>query len=323
MNNKKYQVFISSTYEDLKDERAAVMQRIIDYGHIPVGMELFPSNDKDPLKYIKKVIDQADYYVLIISGRYGSTDDDGISYTEKEFHYARKKNIPIFIFFNERLDCLPATKLDTNLEQREKLQRFKERLEKTYKPLYWQTTLDLTGQVFVQLSKAITYDMRPVWKKLHPYHDEELKKQITQLTSDKNLLLRLNDKYLKELQKYTKLQTFHLANDSLQIKGTLEHPNGKKVPNWEMQTTWHKLFLLWAPRIISWKDSATAIEELNTAIIGSTNPNLRFSIHEYIFHAIKFKLFSCGMLEINTFTDLLRISEDGEQYLREYIDVNM
>lgn len=323
MYNRKYQVFISSTYEDLKDERAAVMQRIIDYGHIPLGMELFPTNDRDPLKYIKKVIDQADYYILIIGGRYGSTDNTNVSYTEQEFHYARKKNIPIFIFCHDKISILPAAKQEASFEQRKKLQRFKERLEKTYKLIYWQMTLDLAGQVFVQLSKAITYDMRPVLKKLHPYHDEELKKQISQLTLDKNLLLRLNDKYLKKLQKYTKLKIFHLANDPLQIKGTLEYPNGKKVNNWEMQTTWHKLFLIWAPRLISWKDSSSAIHELNTAILGSTKPDLRFSVHEYIFHAIKFKLFSCGMLEVNTFTDMLKISEEGEQYLREHLKVNI
>ncbi len=38
---KKYQIFISSTYEDLKDERRKVRDAILEAMHFPVGMELF------------------------------------------------------------------------------------------------------------------------------------------------------------------------------------------------------------------------------------------------------------------------------------------
>lgn len=39
--NKKYQVFVSSTYEDLKNERQEIVEAILDAGHIPAGMEIF------------------------------------------------------------------------------------------------------------------------------------------------------------------------------------------------------------------------------------------------------------------------------------------
>ena len=86
--DKKYQVFISSTYEDLKSERKAVEETIIRAGDIPVGMEAFPAVDSEQFEFIKTVIRSCDYYVLIIAGRYGSLADDGLSYTEKEFRYA-------------------------------------------------------------------------------------------------------------------------------------------------------------------------------------------------------------------------------------------
>ena len=82
---KKYQVFISSTYEDLKDERAAVTQCLLDNNCIPVGMEQFPSSNMSQMDYIKKMLDDCDYYILIVGGRYGSLDDDGVGYTEKEY----------------------------------------------------------------------------------------------------------------------------------------------------------------------------------------------------------------------------------------------
>jgi Domain of unknown function (DUF4062) len=38
--NVKYQIFVSSTYEDLKDERAEVIKACLNMGHIPIGMEM-------------------------------------------------------------------------------------------------------------------------------------------------------------------------------------------------------------------------------------------------------------------------------------------
>ena len=78
---KKYQIFISSTYVDLVEERQRVLRSILDMGHIPAGMELFSAADEEQFSYIKKILDECDYYVLVIGGRYGSVDDEGISYT--------------------------------------------------------------------------------------------------------------------------------------------------------------------------------------------------------------------------------------------------
>jgi hypothetical protein len=69
---KKYQVFISSTYTDLVQERQIILRSILDLGHIPSGMELFSAADEEQVAYIKKIIDECDYYVLVIGGRYGS-----------------------------------------------------------------------------------------------------------------------------------------------------------------------------------------------------------------------------------------------------------
>src|SRR5690242_6691397 len=85
---RRHQVFISSTYDDLKLERTQVTQSILEMNHIPAGMELFPASDETQWEVIKKVIDQSDYYIVLIAGRYGSTDQNGISFTEKEYDYA-------------------------------------------------------------------------------------------------------------------------------------------------------------------------------------------------------------------------------------------
>lgn len=49
---KRLQVFVSSTYEDLKEERQAVIEAILTAGHIPAGMELFTAGDESQMQVI-------------------------------------------------------------------------------------------------------------------------------------------------------------------------------------------------------------------------------------------------------------------------------
>ena len=95
--NKKLQVFVSSTYTDLIEERQAAVQAILDAGHIPAGMELFKAGNESQLKTIYKWIDESDVYMLILGGRYGSIEKkSGLSYTQLEYEYALSKDIPVF-----------------------------------------------------------------------------------------------------------------------------------------------------------------------------------------------------------------------------------
>jgi len=94
---KKLQVFVSSTYRDLKPERQAAVEAILKAGHIPAGMELFSAGSESQLETIRRWIDDSDVYMLILGGRYGSVDPKtSLSYTELEYDYALSKDKPIF-----------------------------------------------------------------------------------------------------------------------------------------------------------------------------------------------------------------------------------
>jgi hypothetical protein len=94
----KYQVFVSSTFEDLQDERRAVMEEILNMGHIPAGMELFQASDDSQWDYVKKRIAASDYFLVIVAERYGSTDAAGISFTRREYEYALEHGVPVAAF---------------------------------------------------------------------------------------------------------------------------------------------------------------------------------------------------------------------------------
>jgi len=94
---KKLQVFVSSTYTDLIEERQAAVEAILTAGHIPAGMELFAAGDESQMDVIKRWIDESDVYLLILGGRYGSIEPKTHkSYVQLEYEYAVEKKKPIF-----------------------------------------------------------------------------------------------------------------------------------------------------------------------------------------------------------------------------------
>ncbi|HBQ2552112.1 TPA: DUF4062 domain-containing protein, partial [Klebsiella variicola] len=98
MMEKKYQVFLSSTYTDLVEERESIIKAVLELYHIPIGMEMFSAEDEDQWEIIRRTIEVSDYYILVLGLRYGSKTSDGISFTHKEYNYALEKKIPILAF---------------------------------------------------------------------------------------------------------------------------------------------------------------------------------------------------------------------------------
>jgi uncharacterized protein YjbI with pentapeptide repeats len=94
---RKLQVFVSSTYADLREERQAAVEAILMAGHIPAGMELFTAGDQSQMDVIRRWIDESDVFLLILGGRYGSIEPTSQkSYIHLEYEYALEKNKPSF-----------------------------------------------------------------------------------------------------------------------------------------------------------------------------------------------------------------------------------
>lgn len=154
---KKYQVFVSSTYEDLKVERAAAFSCLLDNNCIPVGMEQFPASPLSQWDYITKMIDISDYYLLIIAGRYGSIDPTvNMSYTEKEFHYARDKKIPILAFLHQSPESISFGKCEREESGQKKLTDFRKTVENSGIHVnYYTNEKDLQYKIGTSITKTI------------------------------------------------------------------------------------------------------------------------------------------------------------------------
>jgi len=122
MNNKKYQVFISSTYTDLREERQAAVEAILKSGHIPAGMELFAAGDESQFETIKRWIEASDIYMLILGARYGNIEPKtDLAYIECEYDYAVSIQKPLFSIvasdklINKKAEQFGKDVVETNL----------------------------------------------------------------------------------------------------------------------------------------------------------------------------------------------------------------
>lgn len=165
--DKKFQVFISSTYEDLKSERQKIQDIVLSMYQIPIGMEMFSAADEEQWEIIKNHIDNSDFYVLIIAHRYGSVieegEDKGISYTEKEYNYAVNKGIPVLAFIIDEKANTTIEKIEKNPESVLKLQNFISKVSSNRVVEWWMNIDDLSTKVMNALSKQIIRNKRPGW----------------------------------------------------------------------------------------------------------------------------------------------------------------
>lgn len=124
-NNKiKYQIFISSTYLDLIEERQAVVEAVLNSNNIPAGMELFNSSSKSQWEIITQWINESDALILLLGSSYGTIDsEENISYTEMEYNYAKSLGKPIYVFEMNKT----SSKSNENFK---KLDEFKTKVKK-------------------------------------------------------------------------------------------------------------------------------------------------------------------------------------------------
>lgn len=151
---KKYQVFVSSTYTDLVHEREAVTKAILELGCIPSGMELFPAANDEQWELIKRVIDECDYYLVIVAGRYGSCAPNGIGYTEMEYRYALERKKPVIGFVHADPMSLAASRCERTAKGRAALEKFQKLvMSKIVKK--WRTPDELGSHVKSSLIDSI------------------------------------------------------------------------------------------------------------------------------------------------------------------------
>jgi hypothetical protein len=323
--DKRYQVFLSSTYSDLEDERREVIQALLELDSIPTGMELFPAANADQWTLIKKYIDDCDYYIVIIAGRYGSIGPDGLSYTEMEYRYAVDSGKPVIAFLHDSPDSIQAGRSEPTEEGRTKLLEFRELAQKKMCK-FWNSPSDLGSKVSRSLIQLIKNNPAIGWVRADQVSDSsatELLKLRTRIEELEQELIGLRTSGPTEANDLAQ------GNDSQSVEFTIsvikaDHTVGGYKG--AALLTWNEIFAAVAPRMIDRCRESDFEESLNELIqtkrrpavieqLAKELPGLRslggFKIDTGDFQTIKIQLRALGLIEM---TNRARSAKDTETY---------
>ncbi|QJP95106.1 DUF4062 domain-containing protein [Pseudomonas fluorescens] len=273
--SSKYQIFISSTYVDLKSPRDLVIKAVLEMGHIPVGMEMFSAADEQQWSIIKRQIDQSDYYVVILAHRYGSVTGEGISYTEKEYDYAVSKGIPILGFVLDSGAMWPAKHTETEAAQVLSLGQFRNKV-KSRPVSFWKNNDDLYGKCSIALMKAFTAYPREGWIRASQHTDTLLTNELTRLSSE-------NAKLREQLEKVSGSKDESRAREEKKNIQILKS-NKREIfvfkkggADWELATEADllSLFLCLAPEMLVEISTSEIAEHAAVVLCGIPEKDLR------------------------------------------------
>ncbi len=238
MDEKRYQVFVSSTYRDLLEHRQLVMKALLQVNAIPAGMELFPASDDDAWTLIQHAIDESDYYVVIVGGRYGSVDKDGVSYTEREFDYASDRRKPIMAFLHGSPATLPREKTETDHDAWEKLERFREKAQEKHCK-YWSNPDELTIGVLTSYHHLILTKPAVGWVRGDRAKTIEELEQLAKAQQRVRELETELDEYRK--QTAGELSVFAQGEDNVTLRFQYRFEN-EPVKEYDVAMTWDDVF---------------------------------------------------------------------------------
>ncbi|TAK98755.1 MAG: DUF4062 domain-containing protein [Verrucomicrobia bacterium] len=240
---RRYQVFVSSTYEDLKEERQHVLQALLETKCIPLGMELFPAASVEQWQLIRRVIEECDYYIVIVAGRYGSLSESGVGYTEMEFDYAVSMGKPVIGFYHKNPDSLPGSKLEKTDAGRERLKAFADKVKKKLcRP--WNSPAELGSAVKSAVLHELEFNPRPGWIRADAVLDSDAVEKLKQKIAD--LEERLKKRKVPPTTTFPDGAESVVLNIAVHDYVDPELPEGKTWQDIEIEykITWDKLLLL-------------------------------------------------------------------------------
>lgn len=151
LNSSFKSVFLSSTFEDMKEYRKAIIDRIIKRRMVPICMENWGANANKVTSVITDEVKKADIYLGIFGTRYGYVDENtNMSMTEIEYREALASNKPILVYIakNAKDDITTGDNSQKMLELLTEIE--KERI------VYYFNSIDQLGeQVFADLERYI------------------------------------------------------------------------------------------------------------------------------------------------------------------------
>ncbi|RZI55993.1 MAG: DUF4062 domain-containing protein [Rubrivivax sp.] len=293
---KRYQVFVSSTYADLKDERQKVIQALMQLDCIPSGMELFPAMDEEQFAFIKRVIDDCDYYLLIIGGRYGSLSENGVSYTEQEYDYAISKGMKVLALIHGSPDTIALGKSERDPSSMAKLEAFRKKVSTGRLVKFWKDAHELPAIVALSLPQTIKTYPAIGWIRADRAANEDV---LSELNTARRQIEELKSQVNENSKEFSPVvgDIAGLQEDFV-LKGTYWH--GQRTHVWQVQMSWRDIFITIGPYLMQTPAADAAKTYLTREAFRRFNfPGSRIYMDDQVFQTVALQLKALGLVKID------------------------
>jgi hypothetical protein len=287
-------------------------------------MELFPAANESQWSLIRRVIEDCDYYILILGGRYGSCGSDGLSYTEMEYRHALAIGKPIIAFLHKDPGTIQANKCEPTPDGKTKLAVFRGLVEKKLCK-HWTSASDLGSVVSRSLIQLMKTTPAIGWVRADELPDKnaalellKLRQRVDELQAELARSRTTAPKGTEDLAQGDELHTFKYSFSSRNI-------STHTTSSWtgSFQATWNEIFAILAPLMINEASDDTLKNVLN-AFAGDSNRNhlakkkdLRecnlsnFILNHENFQTIKVQIRALGLI---TKSEKMRSVKDVDTY---------
>lgn len=305
----------------MKEERKSIIESISTLGHLPVGMELFVASDDEQFEYIKKVIDNCDYYVLVLGGRYGSVSPKtGISYTEMEYNYAIEKGLPVLVFPYANIENLPKEIRDRDLTN---VKQFHAKASNGRMCNLWDNKEKLLSNVIISLTKMFSEKPQRGW--IRPDEVDN-----TSLLTEMNNLRKENKTLKEEIENFKKSLTPEIENladmdEKFEINYQIVEPYG--IRSNFINPSWNEIYSNVAPYIFSPTKFTDFVDLIKTFIVkkySSHNPNIIVIPEMNDVQTIKIQLEALRLIKIEIINypdcqvdELISLTTKGNAYIKQ------
>jgi len=161
-------VYVSSTYQDLKDCRHAVRFALQRMGLDDIAMETYTAGDERPVDRCLDDVRSVDIYVCVLAWRYGFVPAGGsTSITELEYRTAGEAGIPRLVFVLDPDAPWPRSAMDKDSSQ---IEAFRERVLDDHVCDFFTSAEDLRAKVaeavgrHLQSRHGITVGANAAWE---------------------------------------------------------------------------------------------------------------------------------------------------------------
>jgi hypothetical protein len=297
-------------------------------------MELFPAASVEQWMLIKRVIDECDYYVVIVAGRYGSTDQDGIGFTEKEFDYAAETGKPIIAFCHANIELLIGAKLEKHDAGKERLLKFTQKVKQRL-CRFWKSPAELGSAVKSAIFNELEFNPQPGWIRANSAPDQQMVLKLKQRIADLEERLKKKQWLPNNLpQDAEVLKIPVLAEYDFQGGGPYKATQPQGSHKFDLERTWDEILILFEELLrettnvksLRRKLESIAEDEVRPSVqrkMGGESTPVKCTIDEDFFEKVTSTLVAKNLVSIQaeggaTKGDVLRIAKKGAERIAEF-----